>query len=75
MGQNVLGGELEPCSFEPLTGFYRDGCCDTGGDDDGVHTVCAVMTAEFLAFSREHGNDLITPMPAHPCFASAMNSR
>ena len=65
MGQNVLGGELEPCSFEPLTGFYRDGCCDTGGDDDGVHTVCAVMTAEFLAFSREHGNDLSTPMPAH----------
>jgi len=65
MGQNVLGGELEPCSFEPLTGFYRDGCCDTGGDDDGVHTVCAVMTEEFLAFSREHGNDLSTPMPAH----------
>ena len=65
MAQNVLGGELEPCSFEPLTGFYRDGCCDTGGDDDGVHTVCAVMTAEFLAFSREHGNDLSTPMPAH----------
>ncbi len=45
MAQNVLGGELEPCSFEPLTGFYRDGCCDTGGDDDGVHTVCAVMTS------------------------------
>ena len=65
MAQNVLGGELEPCSFEPLTGFYRDGCCDTGGDDDGVHTVCAVMTSEFLAFSREHGNDLSTPMPAH----------
>jgi uncharacterized protein (DUF2237 family) len=65
MAQNVLGGELEPCSFEPLTGFYRDGCCDSGGDDDGVHTVCSVMTSEFLAFSRAQGNDLSTPMPAH----------
>ena len=65
MGLNVLGGELEPCSFEPLTGFYRDGCCESGGDDEGVHSVCAVMTAEFLEFSREHGNDLSTPMPAH----------
>ena len=65
MPRNVLGGELEPCSLDPLTGFYRDGCCDTGGDDDGVHTVCAVMTSEFLEFSRAHGNDLSTPMPAH----------
>ena len=65
MARNVLGGELEQCSLDPLTGFYRDGCCDTGGDDDGVHTVCAVMTSEFLEFSRAHGNDLSTPMPAH----------
>ena len=65
MARNVLGGELEPCSFEPLTGFYRDGCCESGGDDDGVHTVCAVMSSEFLAFSRARGNDLSTPMPAH----------
>ena len=61
MARNVLGGELEPCSFEPLTGFYRDGCCESGGDDDGVHTVCVVMTGEFLEFSRAHGNDLSTP--------------
>ena len=65
MARNVLGGELEPCSFDPLTGFYRDGCCESGGDDDGVHSVCAVMTGEFLEFSRAHGNDLSTPMPAH----------
>ena len=60
---NVLGGVLEPCSVVPLTGFYRDGCCATGAEDIGSHTVCAVMTAEFLAFSAEHGNDLSTPMP------------
>ena len=65
MALNVLGGELEPCSFDPLTGFYRDGCCESGGDDPGVHTVCAVMTLEFLEFSREQGNDLSTPMPEH----------
>ena len=65
MAKNVLGGELAPCSFEPLTGFYRDGCCESGGDDEGVHSVCVVMTSEFLEFSREHGNDLSTPMPAH----------
>jgi uncharacterized protein len=63
VGLNVLGGELEPCGFEPLTGFYRDGCCNTGADDAGVHVVCAEMTAEFLAFSRAHGNDLSTPHP------------
>lgn len=64
MPKNVLGGELETCSTAPLTGFYRDGCCNTGADDLGVHTVCAVMTTEFLAFSKEQGNDLSTPSPA-----------
>ena len=63
--KNVLGGTLEPCGFDPLTGFYRDGCCSTGGDDPGVHVVCARMTAEFLAFSQAQGNDLSTPMPEH----------
>ncbi|MCG3208934.1 MAG: hypothetical protein FOGNACKC_02547 [Anaerolineae bacterium] len=61
--KNVLGGELKDCSRQPLTGFYRDGCCNTGADDMGMHTVCAQMTAEFLRFSQEMGNDLITPMP------------
>jgi len=61
---NVLGGELQPCSARPLTGFYRNACCETGAEDVGLHTVCAVMTAEFLAFSRMAGNDLSTPMPA-----------
>lgn len=61
--QNVLGGELEPCSIRPLTGFYRTGCCDTGEDDLGLHVVCAQMTEEFLRFSKSKGNDLITPMP------------
>ncbi|MEW5959287.1 MAG: DUF2237 domain-containing protein [Chloroflexota bacterium] len=61
--KNVLGGELKECSPSPLTGFYRDGCCNTGGDDAGVHVVCAHMTAEFLSFSIARGNDLITPMP------------
>jgi uncharacterized protein (DUF2237 family) len=61
---NVLGGELMPCSNAPLTGFYRNGCCETGHDDTGLHTVCAVMTAEFLAFSQSVGNDLSTPQPA-----------
>ena len=60
---NVLGETLEPCSMEPLTGFYRNGCCDTGAEDRGSHTVCAVMTAEFLAFSKARGNDLSTPRP------------
>jgi len=62
---NVLGQPLLPCSFEPLTGFYRDGCCHTGPGDRGLHTVCTVMTAEFLRFSREAGNDLSTPMPEY----------
>lgn len=57
---NVLGGKLTPCSSAPLTGFYRNGCCDTGPDDAGSHTVCAVMTAEFLAYSKYVGNDLST---------------
>jgi len=61
--RNVLGGELVTCSQSPLTGFYRTGCCDTGPEDRGVHTVCAVMTEEFLAFSKEAGNDLSTPRP------------
>ena len=61
--RNVLGGELEPCGTDPVTGFYRDGCCNTGPEDLGSHTVCAVMTAEFLAHQRRIGNDLVTPMP------------
>ena len=65
MARNVLGGELEPCSFDPLTGFARDGCCDNYGDDAGVHVVCAEMTEEFLAFSVAQGNDLVTPMPQY----------
>lgn len=60
---NVVGGDLLPCSNEPLTGFFRDGCCSTGAEDIGSHTVCAVMTADFLAFSKTAGNDLSTPMP------------
>jgi hypothetical protein len=60
---NVLGGRLEPCSVEPRTGFYRDGCCNTGPEDLGLHVVCARMTVDFLAFSTELGNDLSTPQP------------
>jgi uncharacterized protein (DUF2237 family) len=63
MAKNVLGTDLEPCCFQPVTGFYRDGFCRTGADDEGVHTVCAEMTREFLEFSRAAGNDLITPVP------------
>ena len=63
MALNVLGTELEPCSFDPLTGFYRDGCCNTGQEDAGVHTVCVVLTSEFLEFSKRVGNDLSTPRP------------
>ena len=62
--RNVLGGPLASCSREPLTGFFRDGMCRTCGDDAGVHTVCAVMTKEFLAFTVKAGNDLVTPQPA-----------
>jgi len=60
---NVKGGALAPCSEEPLTGFYRNGCCDTGPDDMGMHTVCAVMTEAFLVYSKLAGNDLSTPRP------------
>ena len=60
---NVLGERLEPCSTAPMTGFFRNGCCDTGPADQGSHTVCAVMTAEFLALSKYLGNDLSTPRP------------
>ena len=62
-GLNVLGGPLLACSYDPLTGFFRDGCCETGFDDVGSHTVCARVTADFLAFSRSRGNDLSTPRP------------
>ena len=61
MARNVLGTELQTCSLDPMTGFYRTGCCDTGPDDYGVHTVCTRVTAEFLAFSQAAGNDLSTP--------------
>jgi len=60
---NVLGGELLPCSLQPVTGFFRDGCCHTGPGDAGMHVVCAVVTDEFLRFSLTRGNDLVTPMP------------
>jgi uncharacterized protein (DUF2237 family) len=63
--RNVLGGPLQPCSFDPNTGFFRDGHCHTCAQDHGSHTVCAVMTAEFLAFSKSRGNDLTTPMPQY----------
>ena len=63
--RNVLGGVLENCSLKPMTGFFRNGCCDTGAEDVGSHTVCVVMTAEFLAFSKSRGNDLSTPMPEY----------
>ena len=62
---NVLGEELEPCSDDPVTGFFRDGCCRTGAEDLGSHTICAVVTAEFLEHQRSIGNDLVTPMPQY----------
>lgn len=61
--RNVLGGELEPCGTDPVTGFYRDGSCSCGPDDRGLHAVCAVMTEEFLAHQKSVGNDLSTPRP------------
>jgi uncharacterized protein (DUF2237 family) len=63
--RNVLGGDLEPCGTDPLTGFYRDGCCTTGAEDVGSHTICAVVTAEFLEHQRSIGNDLSTPAPLY----------
>jgi uncharacterized protein (DUF2237 family) len=64
MPRNVLGTELAPCSTDPLTGFHRDGCCNSGPGDIGLHLVCAQVTDEFLEFSRSRGNDLMTPNPA-----------
>ena len=61
--RNVLGQTLQTCGTEPMTGFYRDGCCNTGPDDRGVHTVCAIVTEQFLAISKQLGNDLSTPAP------------
>lgn len=63
--RNVLGNELEPCGTQPLTGFFRDGCCSTGPEDLGSHTICAVVTAEFLDHQRTIGNDLSTPLPQY----------
>ena len=65
MAKNVLGGELELCSAAPLTGFFRDGCCNTNAEDVGAHVVCVRMTEEFLDFSLSQGNDLLTPMPQY----------
>ena len=61
--KNVLDSELQDCGISPMTGFYRDGCCNTGPGDIGTHTVCAIMTDEFLVYSKSKGNDLITPRP------------
>ena len=63
--RNVIGGELAPCGQEPQTGFYRDGCCNTGPEDRGSHTICAVVTEEFLDHQRQIGNDLQTPVPMY----------
>lgn len=63
--RNVLGGELEECGTDPVTGFYRDGCCSSGPEDTGSHTVCAVVTQEFLSHQQSVGNDLVSPVPAY----------
>ena len=63
--RNVLGQALEPCSTAPMTGFFRDGCCNTSREDGGNHTVCAIMTDAFLRFSKARGNDLVTPLPEY----------
>jgi uncharacterized protein (DUF2237 family) len=65
MAKNVLGGELEECGTDPVTGFYRDGCCNSGPEDVGSHTICAVVTAEFLEHQASVGNDLATPRPEY----------
>ncbi|HEX2155115.1 MAG TPA: DUF2237 domain-containing protein [Acidimicrobiia bacterium] len=65
MANNVLGEPIMPCALDPVTGFYRDGCCNTGPEDIGRHVVCAEMTEEFLEFSKSVGNDLSTPMPIY----------
>jgi uncharacterized protein (DUF2237 family) len=62
---NVLGKPLQPCSMEPRTGYFRDGCCHTDPSDRGLHTVCVIVTAEFLSYSRQRGNDLSTPRPEY----------
>lgn len=63
--RNVFGEPLQACSIKPMTGFFRNGCCDTGPEDGGSHTVCVVVTDEFLQFSKERGNDLSTPLPTY----------
>ena len=65
MAKNVLGGPLETCSLDPVTGFYRNGKCDTRGEDEGMHTICILATEEFLTFSKTHGNDISTPIPEY----------
>ena len=65
MPRNVLGGELQPCSYDPLTGYFRDGCCNTRDDDIGTHVICVKVTAEFLSYSKKRGNDLSTPRPEY----------
>lgn len=65
MAKNVLGTDLETCSTDPMTGFFRDGCCNTGASDTGLHVICSVMTASFLEFSKSRGNDLSTPNPLY----------
>ena len=73
--QNVLGGPLQSCSLDPMTGFYRTGCCQTGPDDLGSHTVCVLVTDEFLAFSKAAGNDLSTPRLANGTRANEQNPK
>ena len=63
--KNVLGTDLVPCSYDPLTGYFRDGCCNTDASDHGSHLICVRVTADFLGFSKAAGNDLVTPMPQH----------
>ena len=63
--RNVLGTELQPCSYDPMTGYYRTGCCENRGDDPGMHTVCCRLSADFLEYSKSQGNDLTTPMPEY----------
>lgn len=63
--KNVLGTELVSCSYDPLTGYFRDGCCNTDASDHGSHLICVKVTAQFLAFSTARGNDLVTPLPQH----------
>jgi uncharacterized protein (DUF2237 family) len=65
MAKNVVGGDLVSCCASPMTGFYRDGCCNTGPGDFGMHVICAQVTREFLEFSKARGNDLTTPVPEH----------